>query len=174
VRAGARALVCVFLLLMVLGGTGCGLLGTRGVAQPPPLRISDQLSEGDPVRRASIRLVIAGLDADSAGLSVRGLSNYERAIQVDPTNPYAFLALARFYADGDEPERSLALLDQAEVLLQSEGGLVPGAQVHLEGLRAQIEWKQTGTRKSERTLERAAILSPEIWGDGELSSRELR
>ena len=168
-------IVPIFLVVaLALWGAGCAVMGPRGVTHTRPLRISDKLSEGDATRRASMRLVVEGLDADAAGLSARALSSYERAIQVDSTNPYAFLALARFDAEGEQPERSLALLDQAEVLLQSEGELIPGVQLHLRGLRGWVMWKQTGAPESAATLDEVAAASPEVWGDGQLSSRELR
>lgn len=169
-----RIICAVLVVVVTLWGTGCAVTGPRGVTHTRPLRISDKLSEGDATRRASVRLVVEGLDADAAGLSARALSRYERAIQTDPTNPYAFLALARHNAEAERPERALALLDQAEVLLQSEGELAPAAQIQIRGLRSWVMWKQTGAPESAVTLDEVAAASPEVWGDGRLSSQELR
>ena len=168
-------IVCAVLVVVVtLWGTGCAVTEPRSAPHTRPLRISDKLSEGDATRRASVRLVVEGLDADAVGLSARALSRYERAIQTDPTNPYAFLALARHNAEAERPERALALLDQAEVLLQSEGELAPAAQIQIRGLRSWVMWKQTGAPESAVTLDEVAAASPEVWGDGRLSSQELR
>ena len=67
-----------------------------------------------------MRLVLAGLDADEAGRSAEASSLYERALQVDPTNPYAWLALARQEVFEGDPDRGLADLDKAESLLTSD------------------------------------------------------
>ena len=68
-------------------------------------QLSRVAGEGDPARRASMRLVLSGLDADEAGRSAEASSLYERALQVDPTNPYAWLALARQEVFEGDPDR---------------------------------------------------------------------
>ena len=90
------------------------VLGCAGFVSAPqvePFRIGDVAGEGDAARRASTRLVLGGLDAEASGNASRGRSLHERALQVDPTNPYAFLAL------GDQ---SLAAgrMDEAEAYYQ--------------------------------------------------------
>jgi tetratricopeptide (TPR) repeat protein len=101
------------------------------------------------------------------------VTDYERAIQVDPTNPYAYLALARYYA-GRDPARALEYLDQAEALLESEDALSPGVQAHLFGLRATALRTHGDLRRSEELVERARELAPDAWDDGYLSPDELR
>ncbi len=105
--------------LAAVSAVSCVTQGPRG--ESGPLRISEVERQGDSSRRASTRLVLSGLDFDLASESGRALSEYERAIQIDPTNPYAYLAVARFYADLFLPGRSLEYLDQAELLLESQG-----------------------------------------------------
>ena len=79
-----------------------------------------------------MRLVLSGLDADEARRSAEASSLYERALQVDPTNPYAWLALARQEVFEGDPDRGLANLDKAETLLTSDDA----AAAHLAGIRA--------------------------------------
>jgi len=145
-----------------------GLFGCAGVGRTPrvePFRISQIASEGDAARKASVRLVLGGLEAESAGNMARGRSLFERALQVDPNNPYAFLALARSACEAEAPEQCLHFLEQAEALMRLEDA-PPGAFVHVEGLR--------GVLGSAQQLRYAEGASPAIWGDGLLDARELR
>jgi len=163
--------------LALVGLAGCVLLpGIRGPERGAvePFRISEVVSEGDPARRASLRLVVKGLDADVRGARERALGAYERAIQVDPTNPYAYLALARHHAEGSEPQWALSFLDQADVLLETQGELSPGVSAHLFGLRGQVLYAEGEIDRAEVYLEKAWQLAPEVWGDGQLSADELR
>lgn len=136
------------------------------------MRLSELDTSDDPVRRASLRLCVGGLDADAQGRRVAALGQYERAIQIDPTNPYAYFALARHEVDGGDPERALQYLDQARMLLTSEGALSPGAEANLAGLRgtARIALGQDGGAE----LREARRLVPEVWDDGRLDAEELR
>lgn len=147
---------------------GCAGVGANGRA---PLRLSE-LDEGDATRRASLRLCIDGLGADEDGRRHVARSLYERAIQIDPTNPYAYLALARHELDEGDPNRGLEYLDQAETLLASEDRLSPGVEVHLVGLRGMA--LEASGRDGAEPLAQARRLSPEVWDDGRLSADELR
>lgn len=171
-RRGVRWL-CAVLLLLPLFSPGCR---TRPPAESPVrgVRVGDVLEVGDPARRASVRLVAQGLDADRAGELRRARGSYERAIQVDPTNPYAYLALARHNLDGGSPGDALNLVDQAAALFDAEGLRSPEVDVHLIGLRG---WDlESRGRPGEANLyvERAAALDPLLWQDGYLSAQELR
>jgi tetratricopeptide (TPR) repeat protein len=128
---------------------------------------------GDPARRASQRLVMQGLEADDARRSTEAIASYERALQVDPTNPVAYLALARHSVAMDEPERALHELDQAESLLGSDADPL-GARAHLEGLRGLALRELGRDAEAERHLSRARSLAPSVWSDGQLDARELR
>lgn len=136
------------------------------------LRVSDLEGEGDPARRASLRWVGRGLGQET-GQPELAVSDYERAIQIDPTNPYAYLALARYYA-GRNPTRALEYLDQAEALLESEDALSPGVEAHLLGIRATALRTDGDLEQSEELLGRARDLAPDAWDDGYLSPNELR
>jgi hypothetical protein len=175
-RRRARALaprqigiaVCCTLALV-----GCQSFGPADSGQVEPLRISEKLGEGDPARRASTRLVVQGLESDVRRETDRAQGSYERAIQVDATNPYAYLALARHHLDGAEPRRALHLLDQAGALFEAEGGNDPRVDVHMMGLRGRAFHSIGRGEDGVLYLEHARDLAPEIWGDGYLSADEL-
>ena len=167
----------VSLLLVTSGGIlvlGCGGVATQSGQAASPLRISDHLYEGDAPRRASMQLVVDGLDADLSGDSHRALGQYERAIGVDPNNPYAYLALARHLVERGDVVRADSFLERAELLFESEGRLTPGVRVHLVGLKGQLGAKASPPR-SDAAAKRAeaARRAPDIWSDGRLSPDEL-
>jgi tetratricopeptide (TPR) repeat protein len=139
-----------------------------------PIRVSHALGQGDPARRASTRLVVQGLDEDEAGRPQRARGSYERALQVDPTNPYAYLAMARHDLALGEPEDALDFIEQAAALFESEGLRRPEVGVHLIGLRAEALRAGGSNEEAEVYFETAGDLAPEIWGDRVLSASELR
>jgi hypothetical protein len=160
---GALALLGVALAL------GCA--GAKRPGRVEALRLSQVSWQGDAARRASLRLCSEGLRADAARLSVPARSQYERAIQIDPTNPWAYLVLARHELAAGYADRALENLRQAETLLVGEGGLAPGVEPHLQGLRGAA--LRASGRGGARELERAARLAPDVWGDGRLDADEL-
>jgi tetratricopeptide (TPR) repeat protein len=139
-----------------------------------PLRLSQVSRQGDATRLASFELVIQGLDADIAGEPRRAQGSYERAVQVDPTNPYAFLALARYHLDAGDSTQAIFLVDQAAALFESEGLHSPALGIHLIGLRGG-GLRATGLESDGVLyLKRAEALAPGVWGDGFLSAEELK
>lgn len=162
------------LLLMALLLVGCAGLGPRVTPHTTPLRVSDYRSEGDAIRRASTEIVLMGLDADISGRPDRALSQYERALQVDPNNPYAYLALARHLADSSRPQRAAPYLARAETLFSSQQPPNEAVRVHLLGLRGQLDVASSPTSAaSRRRLAEAADRAPGVWTDGRLSADEL-
>ena len=155
-----------------------GLLLLAACAGPAPtqrgvLRLSELPAEGDSTRQASLRLVVQGLDADARGMGPSAEGLYARAIQVDPNNPYAYLALARKQVELGRLDAALASLDRAEALFDAEASAA-SAEAHLSGLRgAALLAKGYGAEARER-LQRAALLDPVAWGDGDLRAVELR
>jgi len=169
-RRAAPTGALVVASLILASSMGCA---TRSVYRPvEPVRISEVAPVGDAVRRASLRLCVEGLRADEAGRDALARSRYERAIQIDPTNPWAYLSLARHEVESGEPERALEYLQQADSLLRAEGAFSPGVELHLVGLRGAA--LQAMGRGGGGDLERAAQRSPELWGDGRLAASELR
>ncbi len=160
---------CTLLLLIVLVW-GCRSEPTQE-APIEALRLSQLASQGDPARRASLRLCTDGLQADIAGRALAARSRYERAIALDPTNPWAYLVLARHEVALGDPQRALEYVQQAETLLQTEGAFVPGVEPHIEGLRGAA--LIASGRPGGEQLRRAAALSPAIWSDGRLDADEL-
>ena len=152
--------------------TAC--VATRDTQRVEPLHVSHLTQTGDAQRRASLRLVVAGLDADTTGQSERALAMYGRAIQVDATNPYAYVALARHWIEAGEPERGVVFLDQAEVLLESSSENTLGAQVHVVGLRGRAASLGSNPEDARALLQHAAEQAPDVWGDGMLRAEELR
>ncbi len=161
-------------LLAALGSlllvTGCvSMTSSSGQA----VTVSEQLDQGDAARRASMRLVVAGLEADMATDRAQALNEYEAAIRVDALNPYAYLAMARHLAAGRDPQRTFAFLDQAESLFGAEADRDAEIEAHLLGIRGMALWTQGYAGKATPLLERAQELAPELWGDQWLSAREL-
>lgn len=172
-RIGGAVVLALVLAL------GCAGPGGRRPETVRPIRVSDAVGLGDPARRASTRLTVQGLDDDAAGSLERARGSYERAIQVDATNPYAYLALARHYLDGASPrigdaERATLLIDQAAALFEAEGMREPRVGVHLMGLRGLAMYATGNDADAALYLDRARELAPEVWGDGYLSAEELR
>ena len=159
---------CVLLLAVL---AGCPIPLTR---HNEPVRVSEVVDVGDPARRASLRLVLSGLDADVLQKLQRALGNYERAIQVDPTNPFAYLAIARHHAESHDPSWALSFLDKAEALFRAQGDISPRVTPHLVGLRGQALYASGQIEEGALLLEQAWALAPEIWEDGRLSAEELR
>ena len=151
---------------------GCISQGPRG--ESGPLRISEVQGLGDSSRRASTRLVLLGLRFDEENEADRAINEYERAVQVDPTNPYAYLAIARFYTDLFQPRRTLESLDQAGLLLMSQDLSSPRVEPHLVGLRGMALLATGRFREASRSLGRARKLAPSVWNDARLSPEELK
>ena len=167
------------LVSAVLLAWGCFALigGCAGLPHSEPgeaLRISEISHLGDARRQASMRLVVEGLDAEIASTPQRALSRYQRAIQVDSGNPFAYLALARYYAGIDDPERTLEHLDRAESLLDPDGDLYRSAEPHLRGLRGGALAEAGRPVEGGVLLEEARRLAPSVWGDGRLEASALR
>lgn len=162
------------LWLAVLLASGCARPPTLVEETVDPIRVSDAVGLGDPARRASTRLVVQGLEADEADESERAQGSYERAIQVDATNPYVYLALARHHLDGSDAEHATYLIDQAAALFEAEGMREPRVGVHLIGLRGRAMLLDGRSEEAVLYLERAGAMAPSIWGDGYLSAEELR
>jgi len=177
VKAGFRPAVVAgraLLALFVAQIIGCASGGWRAEGAGRSVRVSEVLGQGDAARRASLRLVIGGLEADALDDGARAESEYARALQVDPTNPYAYLALARHWVVGPDPDRALPFLDQAEALFRAQGEDSPHVLVHIDGLRGESYYGSGRTGHGLDLLERARRVAPATWDDGHLSARELR
>jgi len=162
-------------LLLLLSLLGCALpsvyfpsMGGEG------LHLSELSGQGDAARRASLRLVLEGLDADAAGNPDRALGLYEQALRVDSVNPYVYLAMARHFAEGENPDRALRFLDQSESLLAAEGETGPRVEADLVGIRGVVYAADGRSEEAAPLLERARRLAPRTWSDGRLSAEELR
>lgn len=136
--------------------------------------MSDVVDEGDATRRASQRLLVEGLRADAAGADSAAKGKYERALQLDATNPYVYLVFARFELERRNLPQAAAFLERASSMLggeqESAGGSNSsreGMEVHLLGMRGVIEGG------NNRASDDARRMSPRVWGDGHLSAEEL-
>ena len=165
----------VFGLSLVLAG--CASLGVPYAPIGPgarPLTASRAIGMGDETRDASLRMVIDGLDEDEAGRPSRALALYQRAVRVDSTNAFAYLALARHHVEYGSAREASAFLDQARSLFEAEGQLGPSVDVWGIGLRAWIDRGIDEDRRADSRFEAARALSPDIWADELLSAEELR
>jgi tetratricopeptide (TPR) repeat protein len=169
-RPLAAAVLVAWGWIALVGGCAAPTRALRGEA----LRISEIDQLGDPRRRASMRLVVEGLDAEIASMPQRALSRYQRAIQSDSGNPFVYLALARYYAATADPERTLEHLDRAQSLLDPDGALYRSAEPHLRGLRGRALAETGRLVVAELLLAEARQLAPFVWGDGRLDASELR
>ena len=166
--------VAALLLGLAFAALGCaGVFGPGGTGRGA-FHLSDVATGGDPAFRASMRLVLDGLDADAAGDPDLALVRYERSLQVDATNPYAYLALSRHRVEGEDPRSALPFLDKARALLRAQGELSPGVEAHLDGLRGSAFLESRRQSEALPLLERARSLDPEAWSDGRLDAEELR
>ena len=157
--------VVLFLLLGLLPYWGSGCLSPMG-GTVQPLRLEEESQHGDPAFRASMRLVLDGLEADAALRPGSALAFYERSLQVDPSNPWSYLALARHAISNGRSAEGLAFLDKAEASLEERRD-DERVRVHLIGLRGVA-------RRDRALLAEAAQLAPDVWGDGRLDPAELR
>lgn len=158
----------VFSLVLAIS-SGCAGLSLGGRVRA--LRMADVVNEGDATRRASQRLLMEGLRADAAGADAAAKGKYERALQLDATNPYVYLVFARFEIERRNLEQADAFLERASSLLDGETGSgaahSPGVEPHLLGMRGVIDGRESPA------LEEARRMSPSVWGDGHLSAQEL-
>ena len=179
---GATRVRMVVAALVLALAVGCAMTGRRvAPVRGGALRISEVAGKGDPLRRASTRWVLEGLDA---GEAQRALSHYERAVKIDTTNPYAYLALASFQIQWGDVDRGMQSLNQAELLLESQELKSPRVEPHLTGLRGRAHVRMRRQTRVTKTngrvpegdplLERARRLAPDVWGDGWLTAAELR
>lgn len=168
-----RVLLAVGPVVGWLGLSGCALPGPR-IQQTPSLRLHEVADRGDGRRRASTDLVLQGLDAEIRGDAARARGLYARALQMDASNPYPYLALARLHADQGDASRTLEQLARAEDLLRASELDSPRVEVHLIGLRGVALRLEGRASEGDPLLARASSLAPSVWGDGRLDAGELR
>ena len=172
-----RVALTVLVALSFGASQGCASKG-GSFYELEPVRISRLIDSrdvaSDAARRASLLLVDDGLAYDGQGQPDAALARYERAIQVDATNPYAYLAISRHHVEGGDPKRALQFVDHAESLLRMDGDLPDEIRVHLLGLRGAALYDLGQLSRAAELLDRARLLAPRIWGDGSLDSGELR
>lgn len=162
------------IVLMVGLALSCALPFRRRPV-PQEFHLSSVVGQGDPARRASTRLALRGLDADAATRPDEAAAFYERALQVDPTNPYVYLCLARHDVEAGDADQAEADLDKADALV---GSLDPDdsaiLQIYLEGLRGAALEEQGRTQQAQPLLDAASRAAPAVWADGRLDASELR
>ena len=118
--------------------------------------------------------MIAGLNDDQVGRPSRALASYQRAVRVDSTNAFAYLALARHHLEYGSGEQASAFLDQARSLFEVEGRRGSEVDVWGVGLQAWIDRSRGRDAMADTRFEAARTLSFEIWQDEQLSAHELR
>lgn len=127
VRRASRLPWIAAVLIVLSGGCASSPLLQRGDPRPQartveadrdgerPSRISP---EATPERSASLRLTDQGRIALERGETGPAVDHLERAIQIDPANPFAYYHLGLARRDQGRPEEALTLLSQAEVLFR--------------------------------------------------------
>ena len=170
-RRAALLLAAAALLL-----AGCRSGGFPVLSDPfaeESWHFADVAERGDATRRASNRLVGEAL-SDTHADTPRAMERIRRALQVDPTNPWAYLALAREQVGRGEYESAWAALDQAEARILAEGEIPLGVQAHLSGLRGRVLVARDNSRAAFPLLAEAERLAPAAWSDQHLGAAELR
>jgi len=173
---GASRFTLGALLVILLAVAGCGTPGgwQRENAGIEPVRISELLEGAAGERRASLLCIEDGLEADAQGERSRAMSRYERALQVDPGNPYVYLAIARHEVEGADPASALGFLDKSRTLLRAQGEDSPRVGVHLIGLKGGALYGDGRREEAIPYLRQAREIAPSVWGDGVLTATELR
>ena len=146
---------------LALVAWGCMLPGPR-IGLGPSLRLSEVVLEGDAARRASLRLVLDGLDADIGKDVRRARGLYARALQIDSGNPYAYLALARHLVAEGEASLALEHLVRSDDLFNAYELASPRVEVHMVGLRGVVLRLDGRSAEADGLLARAARSAPGI------------
>lgn len=165
-------------LLIACVASLCACRSTRSIIEIPlwnetPWRLQDVAHEGDGARLASNRLLLDALSDRSAD-TPRADERIRRALQVDPTNPWAYLVMAREQVTRGSAPEGLAALDQASALLRREGEIPPAVGVHFTGLRGVARLNMDDPEGAAQFLSEASRRAPDVWSDGRLDASELR
>ena len=124
---GGRHIAFGHLFLAVLLISGCAALGRESVRERELRRavLEDQSFTVDAVpadapahRAASFRLAAEGYRALRGGKLRDAEDRLEKALSVDPRNPFCYLYLAEIRSREGEMQQAIILLQQAEVLFQ--------------------------------------------------------
>jgi len=169
----ARILVAAFLAAWVAPGCARVLPGPAAAPADEALTLGDVLDEGDERRRASTHLVREGVAADASGEPDRALDRYRMALRVDPSNPWAYLALARHELEQGEADRALATVERSRSLLAREDASSRRAETQMLGLRGAALAALGRTDEARPLLAEARARAPGIWADGRLDAQEL-
>lgn len=174
-RCGVLVAVSLSFALGTVGG--CGGRSFPILSDPfgeePAWSFAEVSEQGDARRRASNRLVAEAL-SDPLADTPRATERIRRALQVDPTNPWAYLALAREQVAHGEYDSAWDTLDQAEARVLLEGEIPPGVQAHVSGLRGRVLVAQNNSEAAYPLLAEAERLAPAAWEDQHLNASELR
>ncbi len=122
-----RHVAFAHLLLAVLLISGCAALGRessrenelrRAVLEDQSYTVETVPADSPAHRAASFRLAAEGYRALRAGKLQEGEDRLEKALSVDPRNPFCYLYLAEIRSREGETRQAIILLHQAEVLFQ--------------------------------------------------------
>ena len=100
------------------------------------------------------------------------MARFEQAVRIDPSNPLAYLAIARQETFHGEPRRALQYLDKARATFgRSADGML--ATPHLRGLKG-VALDALGRRYEAAPLLDQARAMARVWSDDRLDAAELR
>ncbi len=163
-RVLAAAMAALGLMVVLFSIDGCAQAGSVIKEDSAPSRRSveaDRRSESpsqipkstSPERAASLRLSGRGQSALEEGRAEEAVDHFERAIQIDPSNPFAYyyFGLARL-AQGRR-EEALTLLSRAEVLFHDRPHWLCETLVAMGGILEEMGRRQEAAGRFRRALE---------------------
>lgn len=134
-RPPATAVLLAAALAVACASAGGSGSGPAPEERPRAERPVDE-GAGTARRAASRRLVERGEELLAAGRTAEAAALLERAVRVDPSNGFAFLALGRARVAAGEADRALGLLERASTLLRAHPQAAAEADSLREALRS--------------------------------------
>ena len=103
----------LLIILMMVAGSCAKKIVTREEAEREAAFPDMSFESQSPKRRASLEFTQEGFRESEGGMYVRAMKKFEKAIDVDPSNPFAYFHYGVARYGMHEYEQSLRLFDEA-------------------------------------------------------------